>query len=459
MTAEPKDAHAWFFEGNAQMAAGEVAAAEECYRQALQLAPDFAEAYVNLGMLLEEIGEATEAEASYRCALSLNAGLFETHLNLGALLAGQKRFAEAESAYHAALHIDEHSPRAWSNLGVLYVCLHREAEAELCYSNAIGLDPDYTTARFNFSYLLLRQGRYEAGWQHLEARNWYAAQSAYFTCPRWQGEALAGKSILISFEAGHGDMIQFCRYAARLKAMGAARIDILCHPALQTLFASLVDVSQVLAFNGSIPSSGWDYWTPPLSMPYYCQTRLHSIPAALPYLYAQADKIAKWAACIPADGLRVGLVWKGNPDFENDADRSLPGLDTLLPLATLPGIALISLQKGAGESEALRPPAGFTLTHLGTDIQDFSDTAAIVASLDLVICVDTAVAHLAGAMAKRCWVLLPYYKTDWRWLVGRPDTPWYPGIMRLFRQPAMGDWSSVIADVKEQLEGLSFSPR
>jgi hypothetical protein len=298
----------------------------------------------------------------------------------------------------------------------------------------------------------LRQGRFEEGWACLEARNWYAPWAAHLGCPRWQGETLAGKSVLIGYEPGHGDMIQYCRYAAELKAQGAAAITLICHPALKTLFATVEGVDTVLSFDDPMPASGWDFWTPPLSIPYYCKTRLDSIPAKIPYLRAAADSIRKWAALIPKDGLRAGLVWKGNPLFDNDADRSLPSLDVLAPLGAVDGVKFISLQKGAGEEEAMHPPGGLHLTHLGSQLTDFADTAAVIANLDLVICVDTAVAHLAGALGKPCWVMLPDYKTDWRWMSERTDSPWYPGVMRLFRQTTMGDWSDVVADMVDALK-------
>jgi hypothetical protein len=316
----------------------------------------------------------------------------------------------------------------------------------------MSLDDSYATARFNLSYLLLRQGRFEEGWYCLEARNWYDALAAYHSCPRWQGEELSGKSLLIGFEAGHGDMIQFCRYATVLKAQGVSRITMICHPALKTLFTTLDGADTVISYDEKIPVSGWDFWTLPLSIPHYCKTRIDSIPAALPYLQALPDKIAKWESILPADDIRVGLVWKGNPKFENDADRSIPGLNLLSTLWAVADVRFISLQKGAGEDEAGHPPAGMSLIHFGSGIEDFADAAAIVASLDLVICVDTAIAHLAGALGKPCWVLLPDYKTDWRWLTGRTDSPWYPRVMRLFRQAEMGNWTAVIAEVAVALE-------
>ena len=438
------------------MAGGDSVAAEECFRDAIRRAPDFAEAHANLALLRERAGQTAEAEALYRRAIVLNPDHAQVHLNLGALLAGGKRFAEAEAAYRCALELDPHYPGAWSNLGVLLACIKREREAEECYRQALVFEPDHANARFNLAYLLLRQGRYREGWSCLEARDWYGVLAARFPCPRWQGERVAGKALLIGIEAGHGDMIQFCRYAAMVKEQGAARVDLVCHPALKTLFETLAGVDDVISLADELPARHWDFWVPALSLPFHCDTRVDTIPARLPYLSADPERMARWAPLLPTSGLRVGLVWKGNPRFENDADRSLPGLQTLAPLGTVAGVGFVSLQKGAGEEEA--PAPGLAVTDLGSRIDDFADTAAIVAQLDLVICVDTAIAHLAGALGKPVWVLLPWFKTDWRWRAAGDASPWYPGVMRLFRQEA-GDWAPVVERLADELAALSAQPR
>ena len=450
MTAGP--AATLFFEGNRQMAAGNADQAEACFRRALELAPELAEAHANLALLLEQKGEAAQADDAYRRAIALHPQQWQIHLNYGGLLASQKRFAAAEAAYRQTLALQPQSATAWSHLGVLLACCKHEPEAEQCYRRALELDAGYALARFNFSYLLLRQGRFEEGWQCLEARDWYAALAARLPCPRWQGEAVAGKSLLISIEAGHGDMIQFCRYAAVLKAQGATRVDVICHPALKTLFAGMDGVDGAIAFDESLPEFHWDYWTPPLSLPFHCRTRLDSIPATLPYLHVSPAKREQWSARLPTDGIRVGLVWQGSPSFENDADRSIADAEIFAPLAAVAGVRFVSLQKGRGADEIPRLPAALPMTELGSHCKDFADTAAVVANLDLVIAVDTAVAHLTGALGKPCWLLLPHYKTDWRWLDQRTDSPWYPGVMQLFRQPAMGDWASVVMELRSALE-------
>jgi len=453
-----QEAEACFFEGARHMAAGDGESAAAHFRQAIRLAPDFAEAHGNLGLLLDREGRAADAERHYRLSLAANPDLGEIHLNLGVLLTGRKRLDEAEAALRRALDLMPDSAAAWSNLGVLLACRKQEQDAELGYRAALALDAGHRLARFNLAYLLLRQGRFEEGWRCLEARDWYRALEQRLPCPRWQGQDLTGKSLLIGFEAGHGDMIQFCRYANVLKARGVARISLICHPPLTSLFSTLAGADQVISFDEQLPDGEWDFWTPPLSIPFHCRTRLDSIPAALPYLAADPDKVRAWSVAmgdtLPGT-LRVGLVWKGNSRFENDAERSLQSLATLAPLGAVPGTTFFSLQKGAGEDEADSPPAGLALVDLGSRIRDFADTAAIVAQLDLLISVDTAAAHLAGALGKPCWLLLPDYMTDWRWLDGREDSPWYPGVMRLFRQPRGGGWAATVATVAAALRALA----
>lgn len=452
---DPPDFESLFDEGNRLMAAGECDQAESCFRAAIQMAPDVAELYVNLGLVLEKRTDLAGAENCYRQAIVRNADLVEAHLNLGVLLAAQKHFQGAESAYLQALQLAPDSTAAWSNLGVLHACMKREKEAEDCYRHAMQLDPHHARAQFNLSYLLLRQGRFTEGWKYLDQREWLPRLQAHLGLPRWQGEALAGRSILMGIEAGHGDMIQFCRFASELKKRGAARVGLLCHPALKILFSTLAEVDEVCALGEPFSASPWDFWTAPMSIPRYSAIRLETIPASLPYLVAPMEYLAKWHDRLQLEGFRVGLAWKGNPKFENDADRSLPSLATLAPLAEVNGVKFISLQKGAGEEEVFSAAPSLNLHQWGADIDDFSDTAAIMTHLDLVISVDTATAHLAGALGIPCWVLLPDYKTDWRWLSEGTDSPWYPGVMRLFRQSERGHWADVVLQVRDALDQVS----
>ena len=308
----------------------------------------------------------------------------------------------------------------------------------------------------NLGMLLLSLARYAEGWPYYEARydtrleaKWIPLPELPF--PQWAGEPLRGKSILLWPEQGFGDEIQFVRYAPMLKARGASSVSLVCKPPLKDLLKTAAGVDRVLASGEPVPPH--DYWSFLLSVPLRVGTTLGSIPNSLPYLGANVHCVHYWRDHLPTEGFKVGLVWRGAADHKNDANRSLPDLAALAPLWAIPGIRFVSLQKGSGAQEAISPPAGQPILALGHEIRDFADTAAIVAQLELVICVDTAIAHLAGALGKPCWVLLPAIGCDWRWLHERTDSPWYPdpGVMRLFRQALGGSWRETIAEVAQAL--------
>jgi len=449
-----------YVEGNRRMAADDAAGAEALYLQALELDPLHGAARGNLAYVRQQQGAYAEAELHFRLALAALPGNAQLHQNLGVLLLKQKRLAEAEAVLREAVALAPESPAAWRHLGVALACAQRDQEAEAVYRQALSLsaDPEGAEAartRFNLAYVLLRNGRWTEGWPLLESRWRFDQLPQWFDCPRWQGERLAGKSLAIGLEAGQGDMIQFCRYAALAKAQGAARIGVVCHPALKTLFSTMAGIDAAWAYDEAVPAQGWDYWTLPMSMPRWFGTTPDDVPASVPYLHADPAAAARWSGRLPQSGLRIGLAWKGNPQFENDADRSLSSLGELAPLwraGAAGGVHFISLQKGPGEDEAASPPSGVMLHHIAPQLRDFADTAAVIANLDLVISIDSAVAHLAGAMGKPCWLLLPDYRCDWRWLTQRADTPWYPNT-RLFRQTQ--GWPAAIAAVATELAQLA----
>lgn len=437
-------AESLFHAARAHLDAGDPTAAAAALRAALALDPDAAALHANLAFALAAGGDVDAAEIHYRRAIALAPHALQTYLNLGALLTAQHRADEALAVYDAA----PASPALLSNRGLALVCAGREAEAEACYRRALELDPGHRKAAFNLAYVLLRQGRWEEGWIRLEARDWLMPMHAYMRLPRWDGGPLAGRRILVGVEAGHGDMIQFCRYCDQLKAAGAARVGVLCHPGLVALFGGLRGVDEIIELDRDVDRADWDLWAAPLSLPLHFRTTVDDVPAALPYLTPDPARVARLApllASAPGE-LKVGLVWKGNPRFENDGARSLPDLATLAPLLQVPGIRWYSLQKGPDEGEV--EPG---VTDLAPAIQDFADTAALIAGLDLVITVDTACAHLAGALGKPCWVLLPAWMPDWRWLADRTDTPWYPHAIRLFRQRRDGAWDEVVRELAAAL--------
>lgn len=411
-----------------------------------------AQAHADRGYALDLQGDLQGAEQSYRAALELAPFSATLHLNLGALLAQQKLHGEAEACYAAALALEPQSSAVWSNMGALHLALKQDDTADACLRQAMALEPGNAKARFNLAYLQLRLGQWEEGWALFEARDWYQAMEQLFTCPRWQGEPLQERSLLVCFEAGHGDVIQFCRYIPLLKQRGASRITLLCHPALKRLMRSVQGLDAVCGLDEPLPAEDFGYWMPLLSAPYHLATRCDTVPAALPYLHAEPALQAHWAGQLPTSGpLRVGLVWKGNPLFENDADRSLPHLQALAPLWELPGVQFVSLQKGAGEDQIAACAATQPLSALGHRLSDFADAAAALCTLDLLISVDTAMAHLAGALNVPCWLLLPWYMTDWRWGAEGSSTVWYPDTLRLFRQGPDADWAPVVTALRMAL--------
>ena len=436
--------------------------AERCYRQAISLNVSNAEAYTNLGLLLGYRKQENEAEACHRKAIELCPESAEIHTNLANLISNQtSRAGDSENHYLQAIRLSPEKAYPYSNYGVFLMNQCREDESERIFQQALTIDPHYQRAHLNLGFLLLSQGRFEEGWIHHEARydsglpdNGIPVPDVSF--PKWQGESLAGKSLLVWQEQGFGDAIQFCRYLPQMKKQwGVSHITYVCKSPLKLLMETLQNVDTVKSFSeiGS-EIEAHDYWTLPLSIPLYWKGETGTFPTRVPYLKSLPERVSRWERQLPGSGFRVGVVWRGNARHHNDGDRSLPDLSVLLPLWTIPGIQFISLQKERNEDLAAAPSQGQPLLNLGSELADFSDTAAVIVNLDLVISVDTAVAHLAGSLGKACWVLLPAYRTDWRWLHGRNDSPWYPGVMRLFRQTERGNWTPVIDTVRESLRQL-----
>lgn len=466
------DAQAAFALGVTQQSAGQTQSAMASFRYALGLQPDMAEAWSNLGMLLEDVQQWDEAESCYQEALQNAPDLFAACMNLATLQAQRLQFARAEASYQRAIQLRPQDPAVWSNLGAMLTCMRREDDALACLNHALQLDPDYDKARFNLGYLLMRQGHLREGWLCNESRPFPTKLQAKLGITRWVGDDLNGRSILIAPDAAHGDLIHMARYVPVLKALGAGRIGIWGQPALKRLLSQMPELDDYFAFDEPFAPAAWDTWVPLMSLPHLCGTTLDTIPAHLPYLQADLVRVAARAAqgmapkrvedadhAMPA--LRVGLVWCGNPAHENDAQRSLPSLASLAPLWRVPGVRFFSLQSGAGSEEASHPPQAQPLEALAEPLGDFAETAAVIANLDLLIGVDTSMVHLAGALGKPVWVLLSDYKTDWRWMNERTDSPWYPGVMRLFRQDTKGllagQWGSVIEQVAQALAALAES--
>lgn len=449
-----QDAVSWSALGGIARDSQRYEEAERAFRKALEFAPEDSIILNDLALVLSKLGRLAEAETCYRQAIEHNPEHADAHNNLGVLLKRSGRPEAAAAAYRRALQVRPDYPQAHNNLGVLYKESERLAEAEIDYRRAIELKPDYADARWNLSLVLLELGRYREAWPFYEARHHPQRTEAVspkpdLPCPQWQGEALDGKSLIVWTEQGHGDYLHFARYFPLLKQRGLARLTVACAPPLRDVLATITGVDATITHRHEVPVH--DFWVFPMSLPMHFDTAIDTIPASLPYVQALPERRAKWQHRLNGARLKVGLVWKGNPGHANDRQRSLPHLSTLAPLWAVPGIEFFSLQKGAGEAEINAAPQAQPIAALAHDIDDFADSAAIIAGLDLVICVDTAIAHLCGALAKPCWVLIQHSGHDWRWLKGRSDSPWYPQVMRLFRQSTPAGWEETVAELTREL--------
>ena len=441
---------------------GHADAAEQGYRRALALQPAYADAWHNLGLLYTQHRRHPEAEAALQHYLKLRPADAEGWISLGNVYQHMLCDTQAEDAYRRALAVRPGHAKALNNLAALRQRRGQAGAAETAYRAAIEADPAYPEARWNLGFLLLAQGRLDEGWPWMEARHDPAlarpiAVRPRLAYPQWQGESLVGRTIVVWPEQGFGDQIQFVRYLPLLKAAGAREVILVCSDPLVPLLRGAAGADRVVGLGEAAALPPQDVWVFIMSLPMHFKTTMSTIPAALPYLAADPARVAHWRNRMEAAGLaagvRVGLVWRGFGGHVNDAHRSLPGLDCLAPLRALPGVSFVSLQRGMDGEPPPAAPAPDILD-LGAEIEDFGDTAAIVEQLDLVICVDTAVAHVAGALGKRCWLLLPAVHPDWRWLERRADSPWYPGALTLYRQSAPGDWSGVIDAVALNLKKL-----
>lgn len=395
-----------------------------------------------------------KAEEYWKETLRLRPSWTSAAFNLGVILAEQNRLKEAIICYELAIAYNPNHAEAQCNLGNIYAEFGRLEESDVCFRRAIAAKPELVNVINNLSFTLLVRGKFEEGWAlrevrydpRLKGRN---SEKPPVFFPQWRGEPLAGKSIVVWDEQGFGDVIQFARYVKILKQRGAEKITFVCRKPLKNLFETLANVDRVAALDNGETLEPHDYWTFPLSIPLFHKTTLETIPREIKYLSAPEPSRQKWQDRIPKSGFKIGLVWKGSVGHGKDRDRSIEHLEMLRPLWTVPGVTFISLQKGQGEDEALSPPDGMPLLHLGSDISDFSDTAAILDQLDLLISVDTAIVHLAGAMGKPVWVFVPYLP-DWRWMLEREDSPWYPSV-RLFREQKRQDWPPVIERIRSEL--------
>jgi len=449
--ADPRSAEARYVTGRLHEAEGRLAEAEASYREAIGLAPDDARTHNNLGCVLHMQGKIDAALVSYRKALELDPLQPEASQNYASIVRDAAALEQAVAGYLQQTKVNPNDAAAYGNLANTYRELGCYPEALTNYERAIALAPGYAEAHFSRSFVLLLGGDYDEGWKEYEWRwriNTYNAPLRRFSRPMWDGREIADGAILLHAEQGFGDTLQFVRYAP-LVADRCPSVVLECQPELKSLLTAVKGVRSVVAQGESLPR--FSAHIPLMSLPSVFGTTLDCVPWHGPYAHADRERVAAWGpsvSSVPAR-FKVGLVWAGRPQQWDDRKRSIT-LAMLAPLARVPGVAFYSLQKGEGSAQADSPPAGMKLLDLTARIRDFSDTAALISHLDLVITIDTSVAHLAGAMGVPVWVLVAY-APDWRYHLGRSDNPWYP-TMRLFRQDRDGDWSGPIGRVAEMLK-------
>lgn len=428
---------------------GRTQEAEECLRRACRLKPSFPEPFNNLGDLLRANGRPDEAESYCREALRLRSDYPSAQLNLGNALRECGHFDQAEFWYLAALRSNPHWAEANNNLSSLLFDLGRPDEAIARYRKALSERPDYVDAHANLAITLLLAGQFEEGWQEYEWRWKQDKNKPYaraFDQPPWNGEDTDDRVLLLHAEQGLGDTLQFCRFVPQIATNRRVLLEV--QPPLVSLLAGMPGVERVIAAGEPLPS--FDLHCPLLSLPRVLGTTLDTIPAQIPYLKADPRRVGIWRERLrPLDGLRVGLVWAGNQAMGADRRRSLT-LEQFFVLSDMADVHFVSLQKGAAANQT--PPRGLLLHDWTDEISDFSDTAALVEALDLIISVDTAVVHLAGALGRPVW-LVNRFDRCWRWLLNRDDSPWYP-TLRQFRQPYPGDWQGALRAIRTELQDL-----
>ncbi len=432
----------------------------KCYQRVLELQPNHAQAHCNLGSIYKDAQQYDRAIECYQLALQGDPALPEAHFNLGVIRQQQRDLAAAGECYRRAIYGKPDYAQAHNNLGTVYRFENKLAQAMQCYEAALRCRPDFSDAHRNRALLWLLLGDFRQGWPEFEWRLRIAGQqNSAYPQPRWQGEPMSGGTVLLVAEQGLGDTLQFIRYATLVKQQSKARVLVQCSPALHEMLRDVAGVDRLVApGHAEAPDAEkFDAYVPLLSLPRVFDTLLETVPADVPYLHADSQRVQHWRQELASDGiLKVGIGWQGNPDFPGDYYRSVP-LEHFVPLADCQNIRLYSLQKGPGHEQLADWGERLSIADLGATLDEgtgaFVGTAAVMMSLDLVITSDTAIAHLAGALGVPVWVALSWVP-DWRFLLDREDMPWYP-TMRLFRQQRFGDWRGVFAKIADQLRSLS----
>lgn len=439
--------------GSAMDEAGNLDGALEAYKEALRCDPRSARAFNNLGNVYDKRQQYSRAEEAYRSALRLQPDLPDAWYNLAGVLARQDRPKEAEAAYRGALRLRPEFVEAVINLAGVVQDMGRFTETIELLRHAVGLQPLSAEAHFNLGLALLQSGVWEEGWTEFEWRHKTAEALTHArggTYPAWDGVVRPEETLLVRAEQGYGDTLQCARFIPLL-VTDKVRVVVECRPELLPLFEGWRD--RVALTTPEHPAVGVTREIGLLSLPALLRVTPYTIPSRVPYLRAPADRSAAWRARLSAGrrALHVGIVASGNPDHRNDRKRSIPQQE-LLPLFGVQGVVWHTLLSPS-DVQAEGFPPGLPVVHHGDEIKDFGDSAALVENLDLLISVDTAPVHLAGALGCPVWVMLPY-NPDWRWLLVRNDTPWYP-TARLFRQPGPGEWMPVVELLRNELARIA----
>jgi tetratricopeptide (TPR) repeat protein len=445
--------------GNAYKGLNRLDEAVACFQHALELEPDIAEVRNNLGVALAALNKLDEAVANYREALRLKPEFAAAYYNLGLLFISRSNWDDAVALLRQAVRLQPKNPEAYYHLGWALYEQRKLEKAGSCFRQCLGLKPEYAEAQWALAFNLLLRGHFEEGWSKYEWR-WRlgAASLGRFQQPVWDGSSLTGRTILLHAEQGFGDTLQFIRYAAVVKQYGG-NVIVECQPRLVPLLRNCPGIDQLLAEGSELPA--FDVHAPLLSLPRILGTSLATVPADIPYILPAAELQSKWQHELSGfPGFKIGIAWQGNPRYRRDRQRSFP-LIHFARLARIERVRLISLQKPVGTEQLQACADAFRVIDLGSRLDEtsgaFMDTAAVMKNLGLVITSDTVIAHLAGALGVPVW-LAASFVPDWRWLLKRQDSPWYP-TMRLFRQRAPGDWDGVFDRMAEALsKRLSGSP-
>jgi tetratricopeptide (TPR) repeat protein len=459
------DAGVWNTLGLALDQQGDRQRALRCFEEAIAASPTYSAGHYNLGNAWKELGRFEEAIACYRRAVELNPAFVEAHSNLGTVLLDRGKSDEAIRCFRQALQVRPDLAILHFNLGGALTAQGDIAQAVACYRKSLELEPGFAQAHYSLSMLLLMMGDFAHGWIEHEWRGAAKKIAARrLSQPKWNGRSISGKTILLQAEQGLGDTLQFVRYATLVQQLGA-RVVFECQRPLLNLVARCRGIDVLVAEGAVLPE--FDFHARLMSLPAILKTQLGTIPAHVPYLIADPALVAMWKEKLKdVKGLRIGINWRGDRGPGTLGGRAIP-VEFFETLARMPGVRLVSLQKeetgdrsrGSGDRSQGTATVGTahpTVVNLGeidTEQGAFMDTAAVMMSLDLVITCDTSIAHLAGGLGVPVWVALPFVP-DWRWLLNRSDSPWYP-TMRLFRQKKAGDWAGVFEEIEAALRQVS----